>query len=204
VSSSTTFPATVTDVATGNFAWTNPNNIKATDSTYATCAVNSANTDTDEIQGTNYGFSTSGTINGLVASLIGHVSNASRVDDQLNQFIKGGSLSGTNYGSSPTTGAWATSDSTLTFGTSTTLSGMTVASSDINASNFGFCYSSETNSNNLTISLDSMQVTVYYTAASPAVPVPLFPPGAMGLGVNAGITNVQRRNRVEGIRYNYN
>jgi hypothetical protein len=44
----------------------------------------------------------------------------------------------------------------------------------------------------------------YSVTSSPAVPAPLFPPGAMGLGVVPGITNLQRGNRVEGTRYSYN
>jgi hypothetical protein len=183
MSNSTKFPGTVTDIS-GYVAWVNPNNIKATDSTYATCPCTSGSSSGDPLQGTNYGFAVSGTINGAVASLIGHVSNAGRIYDLVNQFLKGGSLSGTNYalsagGGGPTTGAWATSDSTLTYGTSTTLSGMSLAASDVNGSGFGFEYQPSTSSSNMTSSIDSMPIEVYYTAgASPttypaaAIPVP--------------------------------
>jgi hypothetical protein len=45
---------------------------------------------------------------------------------------------------------------------------------------------------------------VYTTGAPGPVPAPLFPPGALGIGPTpAGLTNQQRRTRIEGTRFQY-
>jgi hypothetical protein len=86
-----------------------------------------------------------------------------------------------------------------------TPSGATV--SVLNSSTFGVVFAATGPTATSTAYVNEISVTVTYTASSPpAFPAPLLPPGAMGLGASpaGGMTNQQRRNRIEGIRYVYN
>ena len=132
-------PGTVADVSSGsgNATWTNPGNAKITDGQYAVSgSISSKGTAvTDYLEATNFGFNipSGSTINGIGLSIVRHASGGNLIDDVLS-LIKGGTISGNNEASAT---AYGTSDATATYGGGGDLWGLTLAVSDINASNFG-------------------------------------------------------------------
>lgn len=157
------YPATVATSGPGSNAWTNPNNIKALDSTYATCNM-SVVSNSDNLDGTNLGFAipTGSAINGIVAEVIGHVS-INVAQTQRVYILKSGSQTDGGDAQNFT----STTDTTITHGTSTSLWGTTWTYSDINSSTvFGVRLLLEWPGSAYTASIDAIRITVTYTPAS--------------------------------------
>lgn len=146
---------------TSNVAWTNVTNMDS-NSAFATCSlITSQNTDVALV--TTFGFSipSGATIDGIVVTLNGKDSSSNHQGTTYVQLLKGGSATGTAKTiTMPTT---ATNE---TFGTSTDLWGGTWAYSDINASNFGVGIQEQGVSGNDTLSIENVQIEVYYTGGS--------------------------------------
>ncbi|MGL2967295.1 T9SS type A sorting domain-containing protein [Flavobacterium sp. XGLA_31] len=150
---------------TGTVAWTNSGNIIAADGVSAT-AVFSGSSNSNYLQGTNYGFSipTGVVVDGIEVIINRKTSaiNGGRITkDNVVSIVKNGFIIGNNKA---TTTAWPTTLATATYGSSTDKWGTTWTAADINAGNFGVAVSVNAN-NSLTASVDYIQIKVYYTPA---------------------------------------
>ena len=158
------------DNAIGTSAWTNPDNAKVNDSSYAT---NSAGTgQTHYLKATGFGFAipSGATINGIEVGIIRKAQDSSKfafATDSVLKLVKGGTVIGNDKAN--TAAKWPTSDGAVTYGTPSDLWGGTWADTDINASNFGVVLSAQ----NLTTvtSVNFISVTVTYTAGAGGGPV---------------------------------
>jgi hypothetical protein len=112
----------------------------------------------------------SGTVNGVEANIERKASAAippNYVRDTAVKLVKGGTVSGDNK--ADTSNNWPTSDGTKTYGGGSDLWGLTLSQSDINASNFGFVLEAHLYAGpyvTITASVDTMYISVTYTAAS--------------------------------------
>ena len=166
-------PGTTASVVNGtSTTWTNPGNITASDSTYATASLASTAT-SDYLEGTNYGFTIPSTaiVNGVVVEAQEFATTASKntMQDQTVSLIIGGSITGNNYA---TTNTWPTTNQYVSYGGSTDTWGTGgIAAAQVNASNFGVAIAatnvhSSGASSALTASVDYIRITVYYTVPS--------------------------------------
>jgi hypothetical protein len=158
----------------GNDTWTNPTNAQgANDASYATVGFSVDTTNqSDNLKCTNYGFSSSdvpvgATINGIEVVVRNKTSLATTFPGSLTtiKIVKGGTIQTTNRGPGSNL---TTSDRDDTYGGSSDLWGTTWSQSDIVASGFGVSvtYSDGISIGSRTISVDSVQIRVYYTVAS--------------------------------------
>ncbi|MFC1908176.1 hypothetical protein ACFLWT_02090 [Chloroflexota bacterium] len=168
------YPGTAVSTAVGlyvNAPWTSPANVGADDST--TANVGTKNLDngsyTERLDATNFGFAipTGSTIDGIVVEYDRFSPDeGAGVTDDLVQLIKGGTPQGTDFG----VGAgWATSETIVTFGSSSELWGLTWAAADINASNFGVAVAATSSVNNAQAEIDFLRITVHYTPPPPDI-----------------------------------
>lgn len=167
-----TLPGTVTTAINGggSLDWTNPNNVKLDDGSYATCAPDATTTTfTYHLRVTNFGFSVpaGATINGVTFEVQANASNdavAGNLRLRQSQLVKAGALTGT---ADTTVSNLTTSDANYTRGSASSLWGATLASTDTNASNFGGdVYFDTTDVVARTISVDYFKLSVDYTAAA--------------------------------------
>jgi hypothetical protein len=174
-------PASGTFIAGANLDWTFPGNIVNTaDTNYAT-AIFGAAANTDNLQGSNYGFSipSGAIINGIVVTINRRTSavNAGRITrDNIVSLVKGGIVTGNNKA---TATAYTTSFATATYGSSTDTWGTTWTPADINATNFGAILSVNAN-NSLTATVDYIRITIHYTTLG-------FSPSSACVDSNASI-----------------
>lgn len=140
-------PATTTDDATvGTAAWTSPNNAQVSDAVYATVVGGSLALISHYIKATNYGFSIPGgaTINGILVEVEkkSSISNSTNhtVDNSVKIVKSTGSFGSTEK--ADTTTLWPLTEAYASYGGSADLWGETWAVSDINSSNFGVGFSS--------------------------------------------------------------
>ncbi|WP_284651709.1 PKD-like domain-containing protein [Flavobacterium terrisoli] len=174
-------PTTGNFIAGANLDWTNPGNITNTaDANYATAVFGAAG-NTDNLQGTNYGFAipSGAIINGIVVTINRRTSavNAGRITrDNLVSLVKGGTVTGNNKA---TATAYTTTFATATYGSSTDTWGTTWTPTDINATNFGAVLSVNAN-NSLTATVDYIRITVHYTTLG-------FSPSSACIGSGASI-----------------
>ena len=165
---------------TGTFAWTNQGLITAADASNAT-AVFTGSTTSNYLRGTNYGFAipTGAIINGIVV-VINRMTSATNggrfTRDNILRLVKNGTIIGNNKA---VTTDWTLTLATASYGSPTDLWGTTWLPSDINNSNFGAEISAIAN-NNLTASIDYIQITVHYNAIT-------FAPSSACTGSGASI-----------------
>ena len=148
--------------------WTNPNNAQAIDGVFATAS--SGMNPTNDLACTGFGFSipSGATINGIQATASGKVSTGTGFFSSLSSLIKGGVTQGT-FGSNGGNN-FGTTQGTCTLGGVSSLWGTTWTDTNINASNFGVNASfGKTGKGTKTISIDYIQLTITYTAASGGV-----------------------------------
>ncbi len=156
--------ANVTGIGTVAWSSTTLGNINADDNNYATVSLNNATS--NYLQATGYGFNipTDAIISGIAVT-VGRFDNGTFDRDNSINLVKNGTIIGSNL-LNGITNSYIT-DNTLTpvtFGSSNEQWGISWTAADINSNNFGACYSvTNTNYNNRTISVDYMQITVYYT-----------------------------------------
>ena len=145
-------------------AWSNPGNITANDSSYATANFSSG-ANTEYIQGTNFGFAVpaGATINGILLEVERNFQTSAAVDLSV-RIVKGGTVVGSDKASAT---AWTTGDVIATYGSSVDLWGTTWTATDINSSTFGAALAADTNTGAFgTARVDFMRITVYFTAAA--------------------------------------
>lgn len=158
-----------TDGSTFDSPWVNLSNLGANDATYATVALSTSIDHSYNASTTNYGFSVpaGSTINGIVVEITRKASTVTPAAvDNFVQLIKAGTPQGTNKANFVT--PYTTSDVTASYGSSSDIWGLSFTSSDINASNFGVLYGvANTDIGLVTVSADSVRITVYYTIPGP-------------------------------------
>jgi hypothetical protein len=143
-------------------SWSNTSNITSSNNSDASVSLGSSAT-SKFLDATSFGFSipSNATINGIVARVERAASSSGRIRDQTVQLLDAGAGTGSNKAGSST---WGTSDSTITYGSSSDLWGTTWTPAQINASNFGLHFQARnTTSSTTTATVDYMEITVYYT-----------------------------------------
>ena len=183
--------------------WTNPSNVTASDNSYVTGSglSGSGPSYTNYLTATNFGFAVSGTIDGIVVEIerkaIGGIPY--HLKDSILSLIKGGTISGDNKASGTD---WDATETYYSYGSSSDLWGLTLADTDVNASNFGVALSigaGATGKDSAAGVVDHIRMTVYYTAGGAAGQptskrfggVPFM--GAHGSGLQAPVRQWIRR-----------
>jgi hypothetical protein len=153
-------------VGIGTVEWTNPGNITAPGTPYATTNVNVGNPISNYLQGTQYGFNipAGATIDGITVVINRQASETDpNVLDNVVRLVRGGAIVGDNRaGGTP----WPTAFATATYGGPTDLWGTTWTPADINADNFGVVLSVQrpaAGGASRTATVDYMQITVNFT-----------------------------------------
>lgn len=155
----------VNTACSGAVNWSNPGNAISKDGVYATAALSSTNLTTHCLQVTGAGFNipTNATINGITVTITRRASAASSARDNTVQLLVGGTASGTNLA---TTTSWPTTAAAATYGSSTSLWGLTLTPAQVNASNFGVNIRASRTNNSPTVSVDHVEISVCYTTAA--------------------------------------
>lgn len=119
---------------------------------------------------TSFGFTSSdvpsgATIDGIEIEVIQHRTDSITVASTELKYVKGGTISGTDVGAS---GDWATSEATVTYGSSTSLGGLSFTDTDVTASNFGVALNVTTASSRSPFFgrnkvIDRVRVRIHYT-----------------------------------------
>lgn len=156
---------------TSSVAWTNVTNVLLDDGTFAT---SSTSLNTQYAMCTGFGFAVPGgsTINGIVASVnkkgTNSIPNADYVYDQSVKLIKAGSIVGSDK--ADTTTKWSATLTSVDYGGSGDLWGTTWSVAEVNASDFGIGFSADPQPGDTvaTGSVDSIKLTIYYTASGGA------------------------------------
>ena len=158
----------------GTVAWSNPGNIVAADSAFATVALSPSQISNYLVaSGMNFAIPPLSTINGIEVSVTRKegLSNFGFIKDSSIKIVKNGAVTGTEHSAGAT---WAnTTATTVTYGSSTDLWGTTWTVADINAATFGAAiavteFSSRGASE--TAYIDHITITVHYTLLTPCVP----------------------------------
>ena len=155
------------DSSYGNYAWTNVDNVKTSDNTYATSVVEWTDI-TQYLKATNFGFniSSGSTINGVLVEVERKRSGVGVSQDAIIKLVKGGSISGDDKEDSDT--AWPSSDAYASYGGIDDLWGNTLTPADVNASDFGVVALAQIlgpEGDTTTAYVDHIQITVYYTGS---------------------------------------
>ena len=163
-SSGPLFTGTGTDLNDAGTPWASVGNITALDSSYATVNVSSLSL-SNTLKGNNFGFSIPGnaTVSGIRARVIAHSGTSSNGDISKVVLVKAGVQGTTNRAG---INNLDTGDAFYSFGSSSDLWGDTWTPADINNSGFGFAIRVEGGTANDTMSVDSFDMTVYYTIPS--------------------------------------
>ena len=148
------------DDSIGTVAWSNPDNIKASDDSKA--FFSTFGTISNYLKATNFGFSipTGSTIVGIKAEIEQSEEGPGNATENSIKIVKGGTISGDDQSTSATIPA---SDTYTTYGGTTDLWGETWTAEDINLSTFGVVFSATGTSNSIYV--DHIRITVYYTTA---------------------------------------
>jgi hypothetical protein len=160
-------PGTMADDASvGTIAWVNPDNAKVSNNTY-TIALFNGGTYSHRLKATNFGFTipVGASINGILVSIEKYCPTPggdTTVRDRYLNIIKAdGSIGTTN--NAKTTSMWPTSDSYISYGSSTDLWGETWTSADINDADFGVAFAVSDPAMVFQANVDHIRITVYYS-----------------------------------------
>jgi len=179
VVSGPTLCGTGTDVASTGFsvAWANPGNITAADNAYATATVTTGQ-GTHFLTASNFGFSVpvANSVVGFLVQIKGFQTSATAQNIQVSLSKNTGTATVGNY----QTGVLPTSNGTTSVGGQGDLWGTSWTPTEINAATFSVLIFANTNDPVTTVSIDSVQVTVYATIG-PAVTL-----GGTGLTASTG------------------
>ena len=155
----------------GSEDWSNPGNITADDTSYATVGLSSWFGSTSEyLQGTNYGFNipAGATIDGIQVSIMRQSDSSSgdNINDAVVRLIKNGTIVGDNKATSSN---WNNNWVAATYGGPIDLWGETWTDADINDPDFGVALSviNDETWRTRTARVDYMQITVTYTVPLP-------------------------------------
>jgi hypothetical protein len=160
-------------LGSGPGIWTNPGNVTANDTTYATIGVSSMASPltSNYLLATNFGFAIASdqVIDGIEVT-VGRFADVSLgtggvVDDSV-KLVIGGTVSGSDI---DTGAAWSTSLTTDTIGGSTELGGLTPTYSDVNASNFGVAIKCVVTAATVSVTakIDWVKITIHHSTGTP-------------------------------------
>jgi hypothetical protein len=157
----------------GTYAWTNVDNAKASDDTYAVATAGAPGT-TQRLQASNFGFEipAGATIDGIKVEIERNrlSSSGAVTDDEVKLILADGSLGDTNKAIGT---LWnTTTDTYYTYGGDDDLWGEDWEAEDINDSDFGVnlkvdCGIAQIGQRDP--SVDHIRITVYYTEGAPPV-----------------------------------
>ena len=161
----------------GTIDWYQPNEAKASDDSRTDAELARVEV-SYYLKATNFGFSVSGTIDGIIVEVERkQPSSDSDITDSAIRIIKGGSIGSTDKSD---VASWPTNDTYNSYGGATDKWGETWADTDINASTFG-CAIAAIQADQLYYSgyayVDHIRITVYYTEGAP--PEPTTPTGGL-------------------------
>lgn len=173
----------------GSLAWANPNDIAATDGTYATVSalvslLNILVTTTQYLTVTNLGFNipTTSTIYGVTVTVnrqtfaILSIGGSYTTDNSIRLINSSGALDGTDHAA--TTTQWPTTLAPATYGANNDLWGTTLTAADINSPNFGVAISATLTAQIASIifnaQIDQVLVTVYAAPTSMPLHIETF------------------------------
>ncbi len=169
-----TSPGTMASVSQGgNSPWSNPDNAKVSDGSYATNTISAGGQDTYLLKATNFGFSipSGATIDGIKVEIerwMNQIGGPRTCADQEVKINKADDSQGTE--NKAVGGNWATSDPNtyVTYGGAADLWTETWTATDINDVDFGVGLTAiDTGGfNNGDASVDHIRITVYYTEAA--------------------------------------
>lgn len=158
------------DNSVGSLVWTNYSYCQgATDGTVTRCNIYSVSGDSYYIKTDTYNFSipSGATIDGVIVTVNRKVSiiDANKyVLDKYARIVSGGTIQGDNKADTST--KWGTSYIDKSYGSNTDKWGLSLTPEIINNSNFGFVLSISGVSNGILAAyVDSIGITIYYTAA---------------------------------------
>ena len=159
-------PATVNeDSIIGTVTWTNENNAKTSNNSYATATLDSDGQITHYLKATDFGYSipAGATIDGIQVDVERKESGSSlRISDNSVRLVKNGTISGDDKSTGTN---WPNSDAYKSYGGPADLWGTTWTADDINNATTGFVISAihDNTSNSRDLSVDHIRMTVYYT-----------------------------------------
>lgn len=164
MASSTAFPGTAAnDNSAGDTAWTNTNNIKVDDSSFASSTISSSNK-TQYLVASNFGFaiSSNAIIQGIEVEINRKAYNSNRISDYEVLLIDtGGSQYGNNKADTGTFWPTTAVGAAVTYGGSSDVWGSSIDYADVNASTFGVAIRASTTIES-TAYVDYVKVTVHY------------------------------------------
>ena len=154
------------DGPSGSVSWTDPNNITASDNTYAV-ALGLDNTTSKDLDCTNFGFNlpAGATINGITVSIERYGSG--QVADLSIKLLNGDGAGGESAQDKSTGATWAAVEGVTTFGSPTDTWGESWTASEVNSLNFGVriqCEGITGDYNADTAYVDHVQITVYFSS----------------------------------------
>jgi len=154
--------AAVNDAAFGSLSWSNPGNAVSSDNSDALATAESGNT--KYLKATDFSMSIPGgaTIDGIVVE-VEKASQEGCVDARA-RIVKGGAIGSTDRS---LVGNWPASDTFRTHGGTSDLWGESWSSSDF-GSDFGFAIAATINGDPGAAIVDSIRITVHYTATAAA------------------------------------
>lgn len=183
--SQTLNPSTCTsDASLGTTAWSNPANAEISDGVFATVrSSGSASWITEYIKCTGYGFSipSSATITGITVNVERKADASNTYQDDAVRLVNAAGIGTTDRS---TTTAYTTTNTYEAHGGSSDLWGGGWTPSNINSATFGAAFAAiELAASRHTVSVDNIQITVYYT-----IPFSCTPPSNVPAGVSVTCT----------------
>jgi hypothetical protein len=152
-----------TQSADGNDSWTNLSNLSVEDGVSASCDLSSVG-DSNTLLIKTFGFSTSGTINGIQVDIKHQSFGAVGAKDLSIKLLIAGVASGNNKASGTN---WPNGALTYaSYGNNLDLWGLSPTSSDINDSGFGVAIVVHDLTNSAVARIDYVRITITYTAAA--------------------------------------
>ena len=153
------------DGPSGSVSWTDPNNISASDNSYAV-ALGLDGTTSKDLDCTNFGFNlpAGATINGITASIERYGSG--QVADLSIKLLNGDGAGGESAQDKSTGTIWG-AEGVTTFGSPTDTWGESWTASEVNSSNFGVRIQCEGITGDYdadTAYIDHVQITVYFSS----------------------------------------
>lgn len=172
------YPGTAASVVVGSdyVDWTNPNNIKADDTSYATISLNKLGI-SDRLVGSNFGFTNSDVPSGSAINGIEFIiARSSDVANQAFDIYVYVYKTSTDFGSNLSSATkYPTSITEATYGGATNLCGLTITQAQVVSSDFAIHLGCTSSNGTSLISVDYIKIRVYYTEGgggpSPAIKV---------------------------------
>jgi len=156
------------DAAVGDVAWINPDNAKTSNDVYAFCLTDIPGT-SHYLKATNFGFSISGTINGIVVTIERkRVGTAGIINDEEVKIVKSDGSIGTENNAKAD--IWTTTEETKSYGSADDLWSESWTDADINDADFGVVLQTDhgiLGMGQRDPGVDHITITVYYTPAVP-------------------------------------